>query len=267
MTDPILYVSILQLTDSHILGTPEATLLGIDTAYYFNSVLEHAFNSAMRFDLCLLTGDLAQDPCPASYRHLLDKLEDYDIPSVCLPGNHDDFGMMQEILNTERINCRKQVFWGNWQIIALNSQILDSPNGYLAQAELSFLGQCLKQHTDLFALIAIHHHCVPSRTVWMDSMMIGNAQDLFDLIKQFPNVKAIVSGHIHQEMDIQFDSVRVLTTPSTCFQFKPHSKQFCLDDKSPGYRWINLYDDGRIHTDVVHIPEPLVGLQTNTHGY
>jgi 3',5'-cyclic-AMP phosphodiesterase len=267
MTDLIHYVSILQLTDSHILGKPDDTLLGIDTAYYFNAVLEHAFTSQTHFDLCLLTGDLAQDPCSASYRHLLDKLEDYNIPSVCLPGNHDDYGIMQAILNTERINCRKQVFVGNWQIISLNSQIVDSPNGYLAQAELAFLEQCLKQRPDLFSLIAVHHHCIPSRTIWMDSMMIGNAQELFDLIKKYPKAKTIVNGHIHQEMDIQLDSVRVLTTPSTCFQFKPNSKSFSLDDKSPGYRWLNLYDDGSLHTGVAHIPEPLVGLEAATHGY
>ena len=62
-------------------------------------------------------------------------------------------------------------------------------------------------------------------------------------------------------------TVRVLTTPSTCFQFKPQTESFSLDDQSPGYRWINLYDDGSIKTEVARIPEALQGLQTDTNGY
>ncbi|MGZ8918448.1 MAG: hypothetical protein ACXW0T_09525 [Methylobacter sp.] len=37
------FISILQITDMHILATPEDTLLGINTAYYFKEVLDLAF--------------------------------------------------------------------------------------------------------------------------------------------------------------------------------------------------------------------------------
>jgi 3',5'-cyclic-AMP phosphodiesterase len=267
MADSSNHISILQITDPHILATPEATLLGINTAYYFNAVLEYALSSVRNFDLSLITGDLAQDPCPASYQHILSRLQAYNIPCTCLPGNHDDFEIMQEVLCTERINCRKQMFLGNWQIIGLNSQIPGSEDGYLSVEELLFLGQCLRNNPDVYTLIAVHHHCLPTGSQWMDAMMIENAQELFDLIKPYPNVKAIINGHIHQSMDIQMNAVRVLTTPSTCFQFKPQSEHFSLDDSSPGYRWINLYSDGSINSDVVRLPKQLTGLQTDTQGY
>lgn len=260
-------ISILQITDPHILSTPEATLLGVNTAYYFNAVLKHAFSSGRHFDLCMITGDLVQDPYYDSYQYLLKQLEKHNIPCVCLPGNHDDFDIMQAVLCTEPINCRKRVVLGNWQIINLNSQISGSSEGYLAIKELVFLEQLLKDNPSLNTLIAVHHHCLPTGSLWMDTMIIKNAQDLFDLIKPFSSVKAIVNGHIHQAMDVQVDSVKILTTPSTCFQFKPHSKSFSLDNASPGYRWINLYADGTIETGIVRIPEQLNGLQTDTHGY
>jgi Icc protein len=261
------YFSILHLTDSHILATPEATLLGINTAYYLNAVLEHAIKSGRHFDLCLLTGDLAQDPCLASYQHILNQLQRQSFPSRCLPGNHDDFAIMQTVLCTERVNCNKHITLGNWQIISLNSQIPDSPDGYLSVEELAFLAQWLKKNPDHFTLIAIHHHCLPTGSEWMDTMMIKNARELLVIINDYPNVKAIINGHIHQAMDIQINSVRVLTTPSTCFQFKPQSERFSLDDTSPGYRWLNLYADGSIHSEVIRLPEPLIGLQTGTKGY
>jgi Icc protein len=68
-------------------------------------------------------------------------------------------------------------------------------------------------------------------------------------------------------MDQSAGGVRVLGTPSTCFQFKPDSHDFGLDITSPGYRTIDLYADGGIETQVVRLPEPLVGLQFNSQGY
>jgi 3',5'-cyclic-AMP phosphodiesterase len=267
MPAPSRHISLLQITDTHILATPQATLLGVKTAHYFNAVLELAGRSEMKFDLCLVTGDLAQDPCRASYQYLLDALQKYDIPCICLPGNHDDFEIMQAVLCTDNVKCPKRVVLGNWQVICLNSQIPDSPDGYLSVTELSYLEHSLSAYPGLYTLIAVHHHSLPCGSGWMDTMMIGNAQELFDLTKRHPRAKAIINGHIHQAMDIQTDTVRVMSTPSTCFQFKPHTGHFSLDNTSPGYRWIALYDDGNIQTEVVRIPEPLLGLQTNTHGY
>ncbi len=267
MTAPTNPITLLHITDTHIMATAEDTLLGVKTAYYFEKVLEHAFNSERKFDLCLITGDLAQDPYPEAYRHMLAVLQGYNIPCICLPGNHDDFQVMQEVFSSDLVNCRKKVVLGKWQIVSLDSQIPESPDGYLSTAELSFLEKCLKENPDLFTLIAVHHNCVPCGSGWMDVMMIKNAQELLGLVKRYPNVKAIVNGHVHQAMDIQIGTVRVLSTPSTCFQFRPKTESFSLDDTSPGYRRIDLYPDGSMDTETVRIPEQLEGLQTDTQGY
>lgn len=261
------FISVLQVTDPHILTSPEETLLGINTAHYFNVVLEQALQPSSQFDLCLLTGDLAQQPYASSYQHILNTLQAYDIPCLCLPGNHDDFDIMQAVLNTANINCDKHKILGNWQVIGLNSQVLGSQDGYLAATELAFLDDCLQKHPDLHTLIAVHHHCLPTGSTWMDTMMISNAEDFFDTIKPYPSVRAIVNGHIHQAMELTHNSVRVLTTPSSCFQFKPNSENFSLDDLSPGYRWLRLYEDGTLQSGVERIPEKLTGLQRNNRGY
>jgi Icc protein len=267
MTEAKTYFSVLHITDPHILAKPDDTLLGVKTAFYFNAVLDHALQSSRQFDLCLLTGDLAQEPCRASYNYLLNALQAYGIPCLCIPGNHDDFNMMQAVLNTESINCSKRQILGNWQIIGLNSQILGSEGGHLANDELAFLERHLQDNLNLNTLIAVHHHCLPTGSNWMDSMMINNAEGLLGIIDRYPQVKAIINGHIHQVMELEINTVRVLTTPSTCFQFKPNSEKFSLDDMSPGYRWLELFNDGTVKSEVVRIPESLIGLQLNTHGY
>ncbi|NOT11681.1 MAG: 3',5'-cyclic-AMP phosphodiesterase [Methylococcaceae bacterium] len=260
-------LSLLQITDMHILPRPEDTLLGINTNYYFNAVLAAAFAERPHYDLILLTGDLAQEPCPASYQQILNSLLPYQTHCVCLPGNHDDYSLMQQVLNTDQISCNKQVFIGNWQLICLNSQIPGSPGGRLANEELIFLEQCLTDNPDVPTLIAFHHHCLETNSTWMDTMTITNSQAFFSIIKNYSQIKAITTGHIHQVMDTTINTIRVFGTPSTCFQFKPKSRDFGLDTIGPGYRTLDLYNDGRIESTVIRLQEPLKGLQLNSQGY
>jgi 3',5'-cyclic-AMP phosphodiesterase len=260
-------LSILQITDLHILPGPDETMLGINTEHYFHAVLELAFTEHHHFDLILLTGDLAQHPCKASYQRILNSLEATNMPCICLPGNHDDYKLMQQIFNTGLVSCRKQVFLGNWQLICLNSQIPGDPGGRLSRQELLFLEDCLISNPDYHALIAVHHHCLETKSPWMDTMMIENSQELLALIKQYPQIKAVTTGHIHQVMDITTGGVRILGTPSTCFQFKPESTALSLDTSTPGYRLINLSDDGRIESGISRLSGQLIGLQMDTQGY
>jgi Icc protein len=260
-------LSILQITDLHILPELDETFLGINTEYYFSAVLDLALAENPHFDFILLTGDLTQDPCAASYRRILDRLAATNTPCICLPGNHDDYELMQQIFNTGLVSCRKQLLLGNWQLICLNSQIPGFPGGRLSKQELLFLEDCLINNPDHHALIAVHHHCLATNSAWMDTMMIENSRDLWAIIAHYPQAKAVTTGHIHQIMDSTVGAVRVLGSPSTCFQFKPESHNFSLDATAPGYRRINLSAEGRIESAVTRLSEPLSGLQLDTPGY
>lgn len=267
MTNHAACISILQLSDLHILAGPEDKMLGINTEHYFHACLEQAFAEKTHFDLILLTGDLAQEPCPASYQRILRRLEAYRTPCICLPGNHDDYALMQQVFNTDSINCRKQVFLDNWQVISLNSQIPGEPGGRLSNQELDFLGNCLSENPDRHALIAVHHHCLETKSPWMDTMIIENSREFLAIVEKYPQVKVITTGHIHQVMDVKTTSLRVLGVPSTCFQFVPGSTEFDVDDTAPGYRLIELHADGRVESEVIRLPESLTELQPDAHGY
>jgi Icc protein len=243
-------------------------LLGINTEHFFHACLEQAFREVERpFDLILLTGDLAQDPCPESYRRILNTVEAYKTPCICLPGNHDNYGLMQQIFNTDKINCQKQILFDNWQLISLNSQIPGEPGGHLSNQELVFLENCLSENPSHYALIALHHHCLETNSPWMDTMLLENSRELLVIADKYPQVKAITHGHIHQAMDIHAASYRVLSAPSTCFQFVLETPEFSVDDSPPGYRLIDLYADGRVKSEVARLQGPLVGLQMNREGY
>lgn len=242
-------------------------MLGIDTEFYFQNVLKHAHSQGERYDLILVSGDLVQKPCKSSYQRVRDLLIPYQTECICLPGNHDDDVLMREILNVENISCNKQRLFSHWQLLCLNSRVSGQPGGYLAEAELAFLEAKLNSTPDLFTIVAVHHHCLPSRSDWLDTMIITNSASLFEVIKRYPRVKAITMGHIHQEIDVTVHSTRVLASPSTCFQFKPNCADFTLDTSMPGYRVIKLFPNGRLFTQVKRLPGKLTELDDQSPGY
>lgn len=258
---------ILQITDLHILPEPNGTLLGVETEKYFRQVLDHAHRHHDDFDLFLLTGDLAQDPSPESYRRIRQILSRYDTPSLCLPGNHDDYRQMRSILNRGKVSCHPRYRLDNWQIIGLNSQKPGYPGGLIASSELAYLTEQLQRHPDLFTLLAVHHHCIESDSSWMDAMMIENSEEFLARIDKYPQIKAVVCGHIHQVLEKQRNGIRLLGTPASCFQFKPGCRRFAVDNKPPGYRVLELGGDGAINTEVEWLPVRLDELKATSGGY
>jgi Icc protein len=260
-------LSLLQITDLHVLSSFEDKLLGVQTERYFHEVLADAFAKRSDYDVLLLSGDLAQSPYATSYQRILQKVEEYNIPTLCLAGNHDDYALMQQVLNTKQVSCRKQMCFEKWQIITLNSQIMDSEKGRLEQSELDFLESCLQEKKDLFTLIALHHNFLSTGSVWLDTMTIENSQVFLDIVARYPNVRVITTGHIHQEMNKKFGDVSIFGTPSSCFQFSLNSADFCMDRTPPGYRIIDLYDDGSVSTTVQRINAAMEELELTSEGY
>ena len=259
---------VLQLTDQHILPQAGKTLLGIDTDFYFQAVLNDAVASHPDANLILLTGDLTQDPCLSSYQRISARLAEKKINCLSLPGNHDDFALMQQVFNKKNNNTNKQTLTGdNWQIICLNSQKVGKAEGYLQPEELTLLEEYLNDQPQRYTLIAVHHHCLPCGSHWMDTMKIGNGEALLELACKYPKVKAITTGHIHQILKHKVRHLQLLGTPSTCFQFKPDSKDFALDNCMPGYRWLELHANGKIETGVVRLQGQLNELDFDSSGY
>lgn len=258
---------ILQLTDFHFLAEPGQTLLGVDTELSFAETLAAALGSGLAPDLVLLTGDLVQDPVAAAYRRLRQHLTALRCPIYCLPGNHDEQGFIIEHLVGGRISCAGRVLVPGWQIICLDSTVAGNPRGRLGTAQLERLEMQLAEHEDRYALIALHHHPLPTGSPWLDSMVVEDRDRFFDLVCGWPRVKVVLFGHIHQLMDREYRGLRVLGTPSTCFQFQPNQVEFTLDPIPPGWRWLTLAPDGQIDTEVGRLGGIPEGLEVGSRGY
>jgi len=132
---------------------------------------------------------------------------------------------------------------------------------------LDFLVECLTAQPERHAVVAMHHHCTLSQSEWLDTMVIENREELFARLRPFPQVKLILTGHIHQVLETEKQGINILSVPSTCFQFKPRCKNFTLDRIAPGYRVINLHPDGSIDSQVHRLHTQQIELHNHTAGY
>lgn len=242
---------VVQITDCHLFAEPGKKLLGLDTQYSLDRVLERLEANHRAMDLILATGDLSQDASLASYQRLFKRLHQYDVPIYWMKGNHDDIDPMLATFASERERVSPCVVeTGNWTIILLDSTIPRRVPGELYASDLEFLQQALANAQGKHILVSLHHHPVPMGCEWLDTQIVKNADDFFALIDTAPRVRGVLWGHVHQAFDGERNGVRLLSTPSTCVQFKPGCDDFTVDDAAPGYRWLDLHADGRIDTAV-----------------
>lgn len=247
------YIELIQLTDTHIFSEPGQTFDGVDTAKSLKQVIEHARASDWPPDAILMTGDLVHDPSLVAYERLVSILKTIQQPIFCIPGNHDDPRVMKQVFSKENINTAKAIVFNDWIIFMLDTFLPDTHAGYLHESELNFLNQQLVLHRTRHALICLHHPPVSIGSPWMDRMGLQNPADLFSVIDQHEQVKAVLWGHIHQEFSGMHKEVRLMSAPSTCVQFAQKANEYTRDNQPAGYRYLKLYASGVIQTEVIRI--------------
>ncbi|WP_339866975.1 3',5'-cyclic-AMP phosphodiesterase [Pseudohongiella nitratireducens] len=261
---------VVQMTDPHLFGTPGRTLLGMDTVNSFQQVLSHL--PADKIDHIVLTGDLAQDASAPAYEKLIAMLDPLGLPFTWLPGNHDNARLMTEIAKAHGggIGDRVVVI-GRWRLIMLDTSIPGKVHGELSDRELACLKAELEQaeKQDQFCLVCLHHNPLPGTSEWMLEIGLKNAAAFQQVLQPFRHrIAAVLFGHIHQNIDrADEDGIRYICTPSTSIQFKPHVTDFELDVLQPAYRWLELYDDGRIETGVCHLQNFELTIDMSAPGY
>ena len=245
---------LLHISDPHLHADPAARMRGVATDATLRAVLDHAAASAVPPVAVLATGDLVQDETRAGYRRFRNLLAPLGLPVLCVPGNHDAPELMAEELATPPFQVGGSADFGPWRVIALSTWTAQDDGGRLADAELARLGAALADPAPAHLLVALHHHPVPMGSQWLDGVALRNADALFALVDGHPRVRALLWGHVHQASDRLRGGLRLLSTPSTCAQFRPGSASFAIDERPPGYRWLDLRPDGRLDTEVVWLP-------------
>jgi Icc protein len=257
---------LVQITDCHLGERPGSRLLNMDTDHSLDAVLALVRARERNIDVLLVTGDISDQGGPQAYRRLLAGTRELGATARWLPGNHDDAAVMRTALRGD-VRLQRNLLCDGWQIITLDSTVAGAAGGNLAAPELAALRACLRAEPQRHALICLHHHVMPVGCAWIDAQIVANAEAFWRELAPFPQVRAVLCGHVHQALDSFRGDVRVFTSPSTCIQFTPGSDEFRVDTLSPGYRWLDLHADGRIDSGVERVSGVTFQVDLDASGY
>ncbi len=256
----------IQITDCHLFEDKQGKLLGMNTQAGLDAVLQRMHEQMTDFDFFLCTGDLSQDGSVAAYQSLKDQIALDGKPQYWIPGNHDHRANMLKVVSEDKemVSVIKK---GKWQIILMDSQVPGSVGGNFAQPQLDILKSALQADPKSHTLITMHHQPRPMGCEWLDTQQIKNSDAFMEIIEQYDNVRVVLWGHVHQDTDNNVGNVRFISTPSTSVQFTPKSDDFNVDTLGPGYRWMELNDDGSIQTGVNRVNDIEFEIDYTVKGY
>ncbi|MCZ6641499.1 MAG: metallophosphoesterase [Gammaproteobacteria bacterium] len=242
--------TVLQITDCHLLSETGKRLLGVDTEDSLRAVLSQAV-SEVTPDVLLVTGDIAHDPSLDTYSRFTALVREYfSGPMLCIPGNHDLWTPMRSLLSEP-----SRMDLGGWRLIGMDTHVDDDVAAHLRASDEELLREACATADGTHLLIACHHPPISLECSWIDKHRIPDGDALLGWLSEHTCVKGMVFGHAHQTVDASFKHITLMGTPSSCFQFAPHTERFTIDTAMPGYRWLYLADDGSIRTDVRRVED------------
>lgn len=255
---PSKQLRIIHITDTHLVDQPDQTFHNFDTAAYLAAVLEDSLGRYPETDLLLFTGDISQTGSESSYAIFESLIQPYDLPVYSVPGNHDTPEFLQHIIPDSPANSISIVDLGIFSLILISSWVQDQHHGLITRHCLQQLENYLANHQERFHIIALHHPPVLTNSRWLDDLGLINRNEFLDLLQPYCENTLVLAGHVHQEIDTTSEGPRMLTTPSTCYQFKVNSDNMCrLDRPQPAYRYLGISTNGVLETQVHYLDLPL----------
>ncbi len=250
-------IRLIQITDTHYSGDPDAALDGVNVRESLAAVVDHIRRHERDVDAFLASGDLSHDGSEGSYVALRETFEQLGTPVYCIAGNHDLPTVMARALKAPSVRIVGSTRFGSWHVVFLNTHVPEFEGGRLGDVQLRHFEELLSSEPDAPTLICLHHPPVPISSPWMDAMGLEDTEEFLAIIDKHPQVRAVVWGHIHQEFELRRNAVWFWGVPSTCVQFKPGAAQYQRDDLPCGYRRLELLPDGKVTSEVIRL-EPAV---------
>jgi Icc protein len=246
-------ISVLHLTDLHLFANSNRHFNNIFTRNSFEKVIQHVLMHFNLPDLIIITGDMAQDGKPATYHYIRKILAEFNVPVYFVFGNHDNPKNATPVFSSAPVSEKKYIQTAKWQFVLLDSNHNNKKNSYMGEVsknELERLKYYLDQYPDKSTLIAMHHN-LPNYPLRGVNYEIRNHRQISAFFRKYPQIKIVISGHVHQEFVIFKQGICYLSTPATGYQSK--SKRGKITEDAAGYRWIYLYKNGDFTTDVYRI--------------
>ena len=242
-------ISLIQITDPHLTENKKTKVKAWATHESFEKIVAFIEKNESP-DFIVVTGDISNDGSKKSYIAYQKGIERFKKPVYTILGNHDNHKNFQTVFGIKFQSVEKIILSETWLMISIDSTSKNKESGYITKQQMYSLRKLIKNNKDKNIVIFLHHQPI-KMGFWIDQVGLKNSDNFNASIANQSNIKAVVWGHVHHESENSLGSIKMLSTPSTCYQFCGNAQK--PDTNKPGYRKINLLKSGKIETKVVRI--------------
>ena len=213
---------IAQISDLHLRANGRPLHGAVDTEAAVAACIDHLLRLHPRPDLVLATGDLVDQAFPEDYALLHSYLARLPMPVYLIPGNHDDrAGLAAAFADHAYLPRDGFLHYAveDWpvRLIGLDTLIPGEVGGGLCDARLRWLADRLAEQPDRPTLLFMHHPPFATGIRFMDTPFPG-AEAMAAIVRQNPQVRQIVCGHLHRAVHHSWAGTTVAIAPSVVYQ-------------------------------------------------
>ena len=254
---------IAQISDCHIRDQGGWFAGLVDTTETLRRVVDHLVGLDPAPDVILATGDLTDDGTASQYATLLDVLTPIADRLLPIPGNHDECplfrGAFADVLpgNLADDHCSYVIEDHPVRLVGLDNSIPGRHDGRFDPVRERWLDDVLAADPDRPTLVFTHFPPFETGLRFMDDAGLLDSDRLRAVIERNPQVRLLVTGHLHRPIHTTIGSTLVSTCPSTGNQIRLdlHPERGAAVDEPPGYQ-LHRWDGERFvtHTGMVRDP-------------
>jgi len=223
---------IVQISDLHI-TTPSKKAYGVaSTGNNLVQCIDHINQLKPQPDLVLVTGDICNENSFDELVNAKALLDQLNYPYYVMPGNHDTRHELTSVFDTthcpittltnEDDNPSSFINYviehKELRMIAVDSTIEGKSGGELCNERLAWLKAILDEDQHKPTIIIMHHPPIKLGVFETDIDVFIGTEKLEKLLKNYSNIKAILSGHIHRHTHTLWANTVVITAPSTSME-------------------------------------------------
>jgi len=214
-------MKIVWMTDLHVLAEGK-WLLGHDSASRLKIAVNYISKYHYDADFCIISGDLSDDGDVASYKLINEIMSGCEVPTLSIPGNHDDRTTMREQLsfpeNIDTEFIQYSVIKDGCRLILLDSLQENNAEGILCDKRISWLESELSIHQELSTVVFCHHPPGKLFLPVQDQDQSSYGDKMLDMLCAAPNVKHLFFGHVHRPVSGSFRGLNFTALQSTALQ-------------------------------------------------
>ena len=167
----------------------------------------------------LVTGDITDFGRAEEYQQAGFLLNQLNMPYFVIPGNHDlPDAMRREFTDHDYLPTEGflQYVLEDYalRMIGLDTQVVGEPYGLMCETRLDWLEQQLQAETERPTLLFMHHPPFLTGIEHMDVQNCRNGEALGRLVEQHTQIKYILCGHVHRQIELAWHGTMASIGPS-----------------------------------------------------